>query len=182
MRGGDRRIPGASIRRAPRAATRDASVATYAGGTVEDTMTMAPGTNSGAAPRSPNSTSSICAASTTSRINGGVFADQRSRRRESGGARGHCGGFGTRKNIARTHFDAVAHEALHHAEAHRAGTDDADPEWHGGATAWVSRIACRIRAWSGRRARSASIPCPCLEARRCHCCSASRPRTGSDTG
>ena len=60
----------------------------------------------------------------------GVFADQRGRSREGSGARGDGGGFGPRKNIAHTDFDAVAHEALYHAEAHRTGTDDADPQWH----------------------------------------------------
>ena len=35
------------------------------------------------------------------------------------------------ENIARTHIEPVTHEALHHAEAHRTGTDDADAGWHG---------------------------------------------------
>jgi hypothetical protein len=59
-------------------------------------------------------------------------AGKRGRRRKGNGAGGDGSSLGTGKNIARTHLDAVSHQALHHAEPHRTGTDDADAGWHCG--------------------------------------------------
>ena len=79
-----------------------------------------------------------------------VFADQRGSSREGSGARGHGGGFGPRQNIARTDFDAVAHEALYHAEAHRT-----DPKILWSGLVWLIYLSLILMRWKfaqgGRR-------------------------------
>ena len=59
---------GASSNRMPLTARRSATDMTNAGATVDDTITIAPGVSALTAPCAPNSTVSICAASTTSRM------------------------------------------------------------------------------------------------------------------